>query len=234
MEQLNKNKANISVMFNDIAPKYDFLNHFLSLGIDKIWRRKVIKTLSKSKYDKILDVATGTGDLALDLLKLKPKKIIGIDIAEKMVEIGNRKIEKKNLTEFIELKTGDSLEILYNDSTFDAATCSFGVRNFEDLKKGLSEMHRVLKFGGKIAILEFSNPKNKLVSFVYRFYFNKILPLIGRLFSKNTFAYKYLPQSVAVFPSRDEFIKILDEVGFKNTFYKNLTYGIACIYIGVK
>lgn len=234
MVQINKNKVKISSMFNDIAPKYDFLNHFLSLGIDKRWRRKVIKLLSKKQYDKIIDVATGTGDLAVDLFKLKPNKIIGIDIAEKMVEIGNQKIQKKKLTEFIELKTGDSLEISYDDNTFDVATCSFGVRNFEDLNKGLTEIHRVLKIGGKIAILEFSNPKNKIIGFIYRFYFNNILPFFGRLFSKNNFAYKYLPQSVVVFPNREEFTKILDKVGFKKTSYKNLTSGIACIYIGVK
>lgn len=234
MDQINKNKGKISSMFNDIAPKYDFLNHFLSLGIDKRWRRKVIKLLREKQYDKIIDIATGTGDLAIDLLKLKPNKIIGIDIAEKMIEIGNQKIQKKKLTDFIELKTGDSLEISYDDNTFDVATCSFGVRNFEDLKKGLTEMHRVLKIGGKIAILEFSNPKNKIIGFIYRFYFNNILPFWGRLFSKNNFAYKYLPQSVTVFPNREEFTKILDKVGFKKTYYKNLTYGIACIYIGVK
>ena len=150
------------------------------------------------------------------------------------MKLETKKYKKKKLTDFIELKTGDSLEISYDDNTFDVATCSFGVRNFEDLNKGLTEIHRVLKIGGKIAILEFSNPKNKIIGFIYRFYFNNILPFFGRLFSKNNFAYKYLPQSVVVFPNREEFTKILDKVGFKKTSYKNLTSGIACIYIGVK
>jgi len=234
MTQLNKNKDNISSMFNDIAPKYDFLNHFLSLGIDKRWRKKVIKILKGNKYDKILDVATGTGDMAIDLKKLSPNKIIGIDIASKMVEIGNKKISKKNLQNLVELKTGDSLNIEYQDNTFDVTTCSFGVRNFENLEKGLSEMFRVLNKKGKIVVLEFSIPKCKIIATIYKLYFHHILPFFGKLFSKNNVAYKYLPNSVSTFPNKENFTEILNKVGFRQTYFKNLTFGIACIYVGEK
>ncbi len=234
MEKLDKNKEKISSMFNDIAPKYDFLNHFLSLGIDKRWRKKVIKALSGKKYDKILDIATGTGDLAIDLNKLNPDKIIGIDIAEKMVEIGNRKIKKKKLQEKITLNVGDALNIDFPDKYFDAATCAFGVRNFQNLEVGLAEIYRILNENGKIVVLEFSNPKCKIVSAFYKLYFNNILPFIGKIFSKNNSAYSYLPQSVKTFPNRNNFTEILDNVGFKNTSFKSLTFGIACVYEGTK
>lgn len=234
MPQLNKSKDNISSMFNDIAPKYDFLNHFLSAGTDKRWRKKVVRLLSGKKHDKILDVATGTGDLAIDLAKLKPKKIIGIDIAKAMVEIGKNKVKKKNLHNIISLSVGDSLNIDFNDNTFDVATCSFGVRNFENLEKGLAEMYRVLNNNGQIVVLEFANPDKKFFALIFKFYFNNILPLIGRMFSNNDFAYKYLPESVSSFPDRNKFTQILTDVGFSNNSFKNVCFGIACIYTGYK
>jgi len=231
MGELNKNKENISAMFNNIAPKYDFLNHFLSAGTDKRWRKKVRKTLSKHKTDNILDIATGTGDLAIELSKLKTTSITGIDIAEKMIEIGNSKIQKAKLDDVIKLQIGDSLNIDFEDNKFDAVTCSFGVRNFQDLTKGLSEMHRVLKKDGKVVILEFSMPKNKFFAWIYKFYFRKILPFMGKIVSKDAGAYTYLPTSVETFPYGKQFLLELEKVGFKNATFKTLSIGIANLYI---
>ncbi len=221
-------------MFNDIAPKYDFLNHFLSAGIDKIWRKKVRKILTPDKPGKILDVATGTGDLAVELAKLHPQTIIGIDIATEMLDIGTVKIKRKNLDNIIKLQKGDSENIEFPDNYFDAVTVAFGVRNYENLQKGLKEMNRVMKNGGKTVILEFSKPAKFPVKNIYNFYFKYILPKLGKMVSKNDEAYSYLPDSVSKFPEGESFINELVDAGFKNPAQKRLTFGIATIYTATK
>lgn len=225
-------KTKIRAMFNNIAGKYDFLNHFLSLGIDLYWRRRVIKILKAFQPEKIIDVATGTGDLAIQIAKIHPKKIIGIDIAEEMLTIAKAKIHQKKLSNLIEVLHADSENLPFEDNVFDAATVAFGVRNFENLEKGISEMYRVIKPGGKIVILEFSMPTKFPVKQLYKFYFKFILPLLGRIVSKNKYAYTYLPESVSAFPQGNAFINILQKTGFDSTKHIKLTFGIASIYIG--
>lgn len=228
-------KEQVAHMFNNIARRYDFLNHFLSLGIDNIWRRKAINRLRDIPAEPvILDVATGTGDLAIAALKLNPQKIIGIDISEEMLNIGIKKIRKKGFQDVIELKKGDCENLEFNNDFFDGITVAFGVRNFENLNKGLSEMYRVLKPGGKAIILEFSKPRVFPVKQLYYFYFKAILPLLGKVISKDRSAYTYLPESVNAFPEREIFIQELESVGFKNSIFKPLSFGIATIYAGVK
>jgi len=228
-------KEQVANMFNNIARRYDFLNHFLSLGIDKIWRRKTIKSLKGiSENSTLLDVASGTGDLAIAALKHKPKQIIGIDISQEMLNIGIDKIKKKKLDHIITLQKGDSENIEFNDNHFEAITVAFGVRNFEDLNKGLSEMCRVLKPEGKVAILEFSKPKQFPVKQIYNFYFKRMLPFIGRVISKDYAAYTYLYDSVDQFPEGDLFVAELKKVGFKDCKSKKLSFGIASIYSASK
>jgi len=227
-------KQQVRSMFNNIAHRYDFLNHFLSAGIDYSWRRKAIKLIGEIHPKTILDVATGTGDLAIEAVKLKPRQIIGIDIAEDMLEIGRKKIDKKSLSEIISLETGDSEELRFDDNSFDAVMVSFGVRNFENLEKGLSEMHRVLDKGGMIMVLEFSKPTKFPIRQLYYLYFKYILPFLGRLISGDSSAYTYLPDSVGAFPSGNRFLNILQKIGFSNPAYKSLTFGIASIYWAVK
>ncbi len=227
-------KEMVQNMFNNIAPKYDLLNHLLSAGIDKGWRRKVRRALAAGHPETILDVATGTGDLAIELAKLPNTRIIGIDIAEDMLKIGRKKIEKKGLTQRITLEPGDSENIRFADNTFDAITVAFGVRNYENLEKGLREMYRVLKPGKKTAILEFSKPAAFPMKNLYQFYFNHILPAIGRMVSKDPMAYTYLPESVARFPEKNAFLEVLKKTGFKNPTQKRLTFGIATLYVAEK
>jgi len=227
-------KEQVSLMFNNIAHRYDFLNHYLSLGIDRLWRRGVVKELKPLKPAYILDVATGTGDLAIAIAKLKPTKIIGIDISPLMLQAGRQKVEKLGLSSIIELKDGDSESIQFQTNTFDAVTVAFGVRNYENLMDGLKEMHRVLKPKGKLVVLEFSKPNNLFIKWLYFFYFTKILPKIGRLFSKDVRAYTYLPESVNSFPYGDQFLEKLKETGFSELKQRRLTFGISSIYSGVK
>ncbi len=221
-------------MFNSIAHRYDYLNHFLSMGIDRLWRRKLRKRLSVYKPEKILDVATGTGDLAIELAKLKPRQIIGVDIAETMLEMGDKKIIKKNLQHMIQLQQGDSEDLPFENDTFDAAVISYGVRNFETPLKGLKEIHRVLKPGGVILILEFGMPGSFPVKQLYSFYFNAILPFWGKVFSGSYESYKYLPESVKTFPYGKNFTDLLEQAGFGNTSATSLSQGITYLYEGVK
>ena len=227
-------KDQVSKMFDNIAENYDFLNHFLSLGIDIIWRKKAIKELTEVKPKKILDIATGTADLAIEAMSLKPKKIIGIDISEGMLKIGRDKIRTKNMSNIIELEYGDSEKISYDNNSFDAITAGFGVRNFENLSVGLSEIYRVLKKDGKFVVIEPSIPKNFFLKSLYNFYFKKILPLIGKLVSKDNSAYNYLPESVDNFPQGKKFIDELNKVGFKDSKFKYLNFGIVAIYTAKK
>ncbi len=227
-------KEQVATMFDNISGKYDFLNHFLSLGIDIAWRKKAIKQLRNDHPKQILDIATGTGDFAIEALSLNPDKVTGVDISEGMLSVGREKMIKRKLDHKIELLSGDSEELQFEDNMFDAVIVSFGVRNFENLEKGLKDMHRVLKPGGKTVILEFSKPKRFPIKQIYQFYFKWILPKIGNTISKDQAAYTYLPESVRAFPDGDQFLDILEKVGFKNTQCKALTLGISSIYIGTK
>ena len=227
-------KEQIAAMFNSISGKYDFLNHFLSLGIDILWRKRAVRLLKKHQPKLILDIATGTGDFAIEALSLNPEKIIGVDISQGMLSVGREKLIKKNLTDKIELISGDSEFLPFKDNFFDAVIVSFGVRNFENLEKGLSDMLRVLKPGGKVVILEFSKPKSFPFKQIYQFYFQWILPKIGKLISKNHAAYTYLPDSVEAFPDGDDFLNILKKIGFQKNQCTPLTLGISSIYSGSK
>jgi demethylmenaquinone methyltransferase/2-methoxy-6-polyprenyl-1,4-benzoquinol methylase len=227
-------KAQVAEMFNNISPKYDFLNHLLSLGIDVTWRKKAIRLLKESQPKKILDVATGTADFAIQALSLTPEKIIGVDISEGMLEVGRIKIKQKKLDHLITLETGDSEQLNFPDNHFDAVIVAFGVRNFESLENGLSNMQRVLRMNGKVIILEFSKPTAFPFRQIYYFYFKYVLPIIGRLVSKDTSAYTYLPESVNAFPQGDTFLRILENAGFKSTQCIPLTFGICSIYTGLK
>lgn len=227
-------KEQVAKMFDSISHRYDFLNHFLSLGIDKVWRKKAIDTLRSMKPKYILDVATGTGDFAIESLSLQPDKIVGIDISEGMLAKGRLKLKERQLDDRVELLSGDSENIPFSENKFDAVTVAFGVRNFENLEKGLDEIYRVLKPMGKIVILEFSKPSRFPFKQIYGFYFSTILPKIGNLISKDSTAYTYLPESVKAFPDGQDFVSILKNVGFKNTTCRPLTFGISSIYVGQK
>ena len=233
-EQNTGKKEQVADMFNNISQNYDFLNHFLSLGIDILWRKRAIKLLKPDQPKLILDIATGTGDFAIEALKLNPDKVIGVDISEGMLSVGKAKMKKRGLDDRIEMQMGDSEKLLFEDNKFDAVIVSFGVRNFENLEKGLSDMNRVLKKGGKAVIVEFSKPKMFPFKQIYNFYFKFILPRLGRLISKDRAAYTYLPESVQSFPDGNDFLKILENTGFKNAQCIPLTFGISSIYIGEK
>lgn len=228
-------KQQVAVMFDKIAFRYDFLNRFLSAGIDVSWRKKAIKQLKALQPQYILDVATGTGDVALLAEKmLHPVKITGIDISEGMLEIGRKKVQKSGLQNKIELLQGDSETMSFADDSFDAITVAFGVRNFQNLEKGLTEMLRVLKPGGKLVVLEFSRPKQFIFKTIYNLYMKTIAPGFGKLIAKNKDAYQYLNDSVQRFPEGTDFIKILNKTGYKLTNYKTLTLGICSVYCGSK
>lgn len=222
-------------MFNSIAPYYDFLNRLLSLGIDTIWRKKAVALLKRKKPKTILDVATGTADLALETARqIKPEKIIGVDISTQMLNIGKEKIRKKGWSEYIDLREGDSENLPFQDNTFDALTVAFGVRNFENLEVGLSEMRRVLKPGGLLVVLEFSKPRIFPFRQIFNAYFKYILPLVGRITSKDPKAYRYLYESVQAFPEGERFLSILTKLGYKSSQCRPLTLGVCSIYSAEK
>ncbi len=221
-------------MFDNIAPKYDFLNHFLSLGIDKRWRKKAIRLLSAYPHDLILDVATGTGDFAIAATRLTPAKITGFDLSANMIDIGRQKIEKLGLQDTISFIKGDSENMPFLDASYNAITVGFGVRNFENLENGLREFYRVLKNDGVAVILEFSKPRCFPMKQLYTLYFLNILPWLGRKISNDSSAYSYLPESVMAFPDDQEFLNILKATGFKFVSQKRLTFGIATIYLAKK
>lgn len=221
-------------MFNAIAPRYDLLNHLLSFGADFYWRRKAIDLLKPLKPRRILDVGTGTGDFAIVAVRLKPDEIIGVDIAEEMLKLGNKKLQDKNLNGLVRLEFGNAEELQFADDSFDAVTVAFGVRNFENLERGLSEMRRVLKPGGAALILEFSNPDSFPIKQMYGFYFTKILPLVGGKISHHREAYEYLPRSVDAFPDGGSFLDVLTKCGFRNSQQHVMTFGIATAYLAYK
>lgn len=227
-------KEEVAEMFNNISKRYDFLNHFLSLGIDKIWRKKAVNQLKSLKPQRILDLATGTGDFAVALLKLNPKEIIGMDISSGMLEVGRQKMIRKKVDGIIQMKLGDSENMPFEDGYFDALTVGFGVRNYENLEKGLNEMLRVLRPGGKAVILEFSKPKKFPVKQYFKFHSKYIIPFFGKRISKDVKAYEYLPESVAAFPEGKDFENILTKVGYRNVSSRLVSGGIATIYSGTK
>lgn len=230
-----KDKSGVETMFDSIAGKYDFLNHFLTLNIDKTWRKKAVKQLQTKKQAIYLDIASGTGDLAIAIAKKKkPQQIIGIDISEGMLQVGREKIKRLGLDNIISLQQENCESLSFSDNTFDAATIGFGIRNFQNPDRGLEEIYRVLKPKGELVILEFSRPQNTFIRWIYDIYFRYILPLIGKLFSKNSSAYTYLPESVIQFPYGQKFATKMTDVGFKDVTYHSLTFGIAMIYRGVK
>jgi len=232
--ELSKKKQ-VEEMFDNISSNYDFLNHFLSFGIDNIWRNKTIKIVSQNQPKLILDVATGTGDLAFAAQKkINPNKIIGLDLSNGMLEVGRAKINKRNLNDKLEFIQGDSENLPFDNDYFDSVMVSFGVRNFENLNKGLSEIFRVLKKGGQIVVLEFSKPKTFPIKQTYQIYSKYILPIFGSIISKDKSAYHYLPESVAAFPEENDFLDELVKVGFLDTRLKKLSGGIASIYSGKK
>ena len=233
-ESSDSKKKQVAEMFNNISHKYDFLNHFLSGGIDILWRKKAVKILAKSKPKLILDVACGTGDFAIECVKLNPDKIYGVDISSGMLEVGKKKIKKKGLENLLEFKLGDGEKLDFEDNTFDAITVAFGVRNFENLEAGLKDMLRVLKPSGKVVVLEFSTPTKFPMKQLYSFYFKNILPIMGKMVSKDDTAYTYLPESVAAFPDGDKFLEVLSKLGYKNSKCKPLTFGISSIYTAEK
>lgn len=225
----------VASMFDSIAWRYDFLNHFLSFNIDRLWRKRVVKIIAKHhSFSEILDVATGTCDLAILAAKLNPARITGIDISEKMLEIGKRKVDRKGLSDLIELVKCDSENICFGDDSFDIAMVAFGVRNFTDPLSGLMEMTRVLRRGGLLIVLEFSKPEGFLFKRIYNFYFSILLPFFGRVLSKDKRAYRYLNESVMRFPDNDEFLEIMRHAGLSGLNQMKLTAGIASIYTGVK
>lgn len=229
---MQEEKANIGNLFNRIAPTYDKLNHLLSAGIDRRWRRKAVKMMRRN--DNVLDVAIGTADLAVELLhQSKASNVVGIDLSDEMMRLGREKMERLNLQDKVAFQHVDATNMPFEDGCFDAVTCAFGVRNFADLDKGLLEMRRVLKQDGELVILEFSYPENPLIRFCYDFYFSKILPLVGKWFSKDDTAYKYLNSSVKHFIWGEEMCNHLRQAGFQNVSYKTLTFGIATIYKSV-
>lgn len=233
-DETKSKKEEVAEMFNRISGKYDFLNHFLSVGIDKGWRKKAIKMLAEVEPKRILDIASGTGDFAVAALKLNPTEVVGMDISEGMLEVGRQKMKKLGVDNVVDMRLGDSEDLPFEDNYFDGLTVGFGVRNYENLEKGLSEMLRVVRPGGKLIILEFSKPKKFPVKQYYAFHSKYIIPFFGKRISKEERAYAYLPESVAAFPEGEDFTDILKKLGYKNVGRKTVSGGIATIYFGIK
>jgi demethylmenaquinone methyltransferase/2-methoxy-6-polyprenyl-1,4-benzoquinol methylase len=229
-------KEQVAQMFNNISGSYDFLNHFFSLGIDVLWRKKAIRILKKENPKSLLDVATGTGDFAIEAVRMNlgAEKIVGVDISEGMLEVGKKKIASKHYSDIIDLKVGDSENLPFDQNSFDAFTVAFGVRNFQNLEKGMTEMLRVLKPGSLGIVLEFSRPSRFPIKQLFRFYFKYIMPTVGKLVSKDHRAYTYLPESVDAFPAGNDFIKVMEKCGYRECRFISLSGGIACIYLGRK
>lgn len=222
----------VAAMFDAIAPRYDLLNRILSMGIDRAWRRRTVALVAEVKPRQILDVATGTGDLALEALGTGTELVIGVDIAEKMLEVGREKVRKLGLGDRVRLQYGDAARLPFEDGQFDAALVAFGVRNFEKLQTGLEEIRRVLKPGGRFVVLEFSRPRAFPIRQLYSFYSRHVLPRVGSALSGDDGAYRYLPASIAVFPEGAEFLTVMREAGFREVRDERLTFGIASIYVG--
>ena len=227
-------KEEVALMFDNISGRYDFMNHFLSFGIDRIWRRKAVNALKAHAPQEILDIATGTGDFAIALLKLKPKRIVGMDISKGMLEVGRTKMRERKIDHIIDMQYGDSENLPFDSDSFDAITVAFGVRNFENLQQGLAEMLRVTRKDGKIVILEFSKPKKFPIKQAFGLYSKYIIPFFGKRIAKDQQAYVYLPESVNAFPEGKEFTDILEALGYRSVEMQALSGGIATLYLGVK
>ena len=227
-------KEKVQEMFNGIAPKYDLLNHLLSMGIDKSWRRKAMRELEGGRRGTVLDIACGTGDFSIEALRHGVERVVGADISENMLAVAREKAREKGLEDRLEFRYGDSENLDFEDGTFDAVTGAFGVRNFEHLERGLAEMCRVLRPGGKVVVLEFSTPERFPMKQLYRFYFKQILPRVGGFVSGDRKAYEYLPASVFAFPQGDRFLQIMRSCGYRNVAQRRLTFGIASLYTGEK
>lgn len=227
----------VQKMFSDIAPRYDLLNLLLSCGQDRYWRKRAVDRLSPQSGERFLDIATGTADVALEIARKVPKgavQVVGMDFSEKMLELAQRKIDSQDSANSIQLESGSAESLPFEDSCFDGTTTAFGVRNFSDVDRSLREMHRVLKPGGRCVILEFALPQNAVLNVLYRFYFKFLLPKVGRLISKHPSAYTYLPKTVASFPVRKEFASLMQQAGFMDVSYRELTFGIVILYTGIK
>ena len=227
-------KEEVAEMFDNISKRYDFLNHFLSLGIDKLWRRKAVRQLKDLRPKRILDLATGTGDFAIAALKLNPDEVVGVDIYQGMLDMGIQKMKKRGHDKIVKMQLADSEKLPFEDASFDALTVGFGVRNYENLEKGLSDMLRILRPGGKAVILEFSKPKKFPIKQVFGFYSKRVIPFLGKLISKDKRAYAYLPESVEAFPEGTDFETIMTKLGYKEVNSILLSGGIATIYMGLK
>ncbi|MDE6378470.1 MAG: bifunctional demethylmenaquinone methyltransferase/2-methoxy-6-polyprenyl-1,4-benzoquinol methylase UbiE [Duncaniella sp.] len=222
-------------MFDNIAPAYDFMNRAMTLGIDRLWRRRAVRMLRDCPHDDILDIATGTGDLAIRMAReLDPIAVTGVDLSEGMIEIGRAKVEKENLSEIVALGIGDCMLLPFTDGSFDAVTCAYGVRNFADLVAGYREMYRVLRPGGRAVILELSTPTSGIVRPFYNLYTRHVIPAVGRVVSKDVRAYSYLPESIAAVPQGAEMTAIMKEAGFDEARAIPLTMGVCTIYEGIK
>lgn len=233
-ESTDSKKVQVEAMFDNISGKYDFLNHFLSFSLDKYWRRSAIELLKGDRPEMLLDVATGTGDMVKAALRLAPSKITGIDLSEGMLQVARKKKFPPSKNTLIEFVKGDSEDLPFPDQSYDAVTVAFGVRNFENPVKGLSEMLRVLRPGGKLVVLEFSKPVVFPFAQIYRFYFRYILPFFGKMLSKDKSAYSYLPESVSLFPEGNRFVDLLDEAGYRECHFRPLTFGVVTLYTGIK
>lgn len=227
----------VQKMFSDIAPRYDLLNRWLSCGQDQYWRKRAVTRLSPQAGERFLDIATGTADVALEIIRNVPKgaaQVVGMDFSEKMLELAQQKIDFQDRAHSIRLESGSAESLPFEDNYFDGTTTAFGIRNFSDVSRSLREMHRVLKPGGRCVILEFSLPRNSILNALYRFYFEWLLPKVGRLISKHPSAYTYLPKTVASFPVRKEFSSLMEQAGFMNVTHQELTFGIVILYTGIK
>jgi demethylmenaquinone methyltransferase/2-methoxy-6-polyprenyl-1,4-benzoquinol methylase len=234
--QQQSKKEQVEEMFDNIAPTYDKLNHIMSLNIDRMWRRRVVRIVKRSKPQRVMDIATGTGDLAIAMARsMRDLRIVGIDLSEEMLAVAARKVEKEGLSERIELHKGDAEQLdMVADGSMDMATVAFGVRNFENMERGLAEIYRTLKSDGRLIVLEFSIPRNRFVRWVYAQYSHRLLPRIGAMISKDKQAYTYLPESVEEFPSPERFSEILQSVGFRSVRHRSQCFGIAYIYEALK
>lgn len=225
----------VKEMFDSIAPAYDFMNRAMTFGIDKCWRAKAVKMIKAYTPKTILDVATGTGDLAIKLARsLKPKKITGIDLSEEMIAIGRKKVEDANLSHIIDFVAGDCLNLPFDEAQFDCITVAYGVRNFEHLNQGYREMYRVLKPGGVLCVIELSTPTSPYIRPLYQFYTHCIIPFLGRMISKDMRAYSYLPESIAAVPQGNDMLQLMHEAGFNDCHFKSLTFGTCSIYMAIK
>lgn len=242
VEQINpyrddsrEKKEQVREMFDSIAPAYDFMNRAMTFGIDRLWRRKAVDGLQKKQPESVLDIATGTGDLAMMLAKRFDKTMVtGVDLSEKMVEIGRRKVEQEGLASRVSLLIGDCLELPFAESSFECVTCAYGVRNFQDLHTGFKEMLRVLRPGGTLMIIELSKPRNRFMKALYSLYSRIIIPAVGRLISHDVRAYSYLPESIAAVPARDAMTALMSKAGFCDTSFRSLTFGTCTIYYAFK